>query len=52
MTLFDGSPGRQITALAILVYLLILIRTKEMYASAIFSGKSEFNKFAQKLMCD
>ncbi|XP_055501038.1 protein eva-1 homolog C [Leucoraja erinacea] len=37
MTLFDGSPGRQITALAILVYLLILIRTKEMNASAIFS---------------
>ncbi|XP_078264886.1 protein eva-1 homolog C isoform X2 [Rhinoraja longicauda] len=37
MTLFDGSPGRQTPTLAILIYLLVLIRTKEINASAIFS---------------
>ncbi|XP_062906551.1 protein eva-1 homolog C isoform X3 [Mobula hypostoma] len=37
MTLFDGSQRRQIPALAIVIYLLIFIRTKEMNASGIFS---------------
>ncbi|XP_059824666.1 protein eva-1 homolog C isoform X3 [Hypanus sabinus] len=38
MTLFDGSQRRQIPALAIVIYLIILLRTKEMNASGIFSG--------------
>ncbi|XP_051871308.1 protein eva-1 homolog C isoform X3 [Pristis pectinata] len=37
MPLSDGSQGRQIPALAIVIYLLLLIRTKEMNASGIFS---------------
>ncbi|XP_072116193.1 protein eva-1 homolog C isoform X6 [Mobula birostris] len=38
MTLFDGSQRRQIPALAIVIYLLILTQTKEMNASGIFSA--------------
>ncbi|XP_069744860.1 protein eva-1 homolog C isoform X2 [Narcine bancroftii] len=38
MTLFDGWQGRQIPALATVIYLLVLIRTKEMNASSIFSN--------------